>query len=486
MPTIQKNAIPEIGSPAGLPHAADMEQAVLGSMLIEDEAAYTALEMLEPEDFHAPARQHIFATLRELINGRQSWDMLSLENKLRDRSLLETCGGPGYLSELPRSVGSAANIAYYAQVVSEKAAKRNLIAACNAITTQAYDKSSDTYEVLDEAADRIFELIHVENKNNTREASDYISEAYQQIINVQGAPDGITGIGSGTDLDDLTAGWQDTEFIVIAARPSMGKTAFVLKAMKHAAREHGAAGIISLEMSSAGLGKRLLVSEAGIDGQRARRGMLKDHEIEKLNAAAEDLQDVGLIIDDTTFVSAAKLRAKARAMIHKYDVKVLAIDYVQLLTSDKDNREQQVAEVSRTCKAIAKQYNIPVLGLSQLNRSCESRIGWKKRPQLSDLRESGAIEQDADLVAFLFRPEYYDLKEYPQEGYGRWTGKGTQHICEMIIGKNRNGPTGLKRLGFDKQQARFYNLAPEPDERLKDAMDRAKNQYDQFNEKSPF
>ncbi|HEX7032034.1 MAG TPA: replicative DNA helicase [Nitrososphaera sp.] len=444
------------------PQATDIEQAVLGACMIEQEALLVMLEQLNADDFYKPGHQSIYRAMRTLFEQGKDIDLFLIESYLDDRGDLELVGGTGYLSDLIRHVGSTANTDYHCQIIKEKSKRRQLIEACERITNQAYDQSEDTYDVLDFADGQIFGILNEQHQNNVYEPRQTIEAALEHLINIQGAPDGVTGIPSGLDLDGITAGWQKGGFYVIAGRPSMGKTAFVLSALKHAAGHTGNAALLSLEMSYRSLGFRMIVSEAGVNGDRARKGQLSEPEMNQVHEAAEHLLDMGVIVDDTTVVTPHALRTKAKMLKHKYDIQLLAIDYLQLLTSDKDVREQQVAEISRTSKAIAKELDIPVLGLSQLNRGCESRPGLNKRPMLADLRESGAIEQDADAVIFLFRPEYYGIKEYPEGEGERWSGQSTNGICELLISKQRNGPTGMVRQLYDADTMNFKNYTPEP------------------------
>lgn len=459
-----------------LPQAPEIEEAIIGSCMIEKESMYIALEMLNNNDFYYEKNQLLFSAIRELFEDGSEPTMLSLENLLRDRNQLDDIGGRGHIAECQRSVGSAAHIEQYCETIIQKRKRREAIEGFQKLSNIAADSSSDFNDVLAEADEVVYNLINDDTQSNTQVAETYIGDALEHIHSIQGSPNGITGIGTGLDIDKITAGWQKRDFILIAARPSMGKTALTLQCMKYAARNYGAAGLISLEMANIGLGTRLLYSEAKVNSQKARKGMLSQKELERVNEAAESLMDLGLILDDTTFVNPSKLRAKVRGMIHKHGIKILAIDYVQLLNSNRDNREQQVAEISRTCKAIAKEYDIPVIGLSQLNRSCEQRGGWNKRPQLSDLRESGTLEQDADVVITIFRPDYYDLEAYPD-------GKSTAGITELQVQKQRNGPVGMKKVMFSEEHMKFKNIT---NQSMNEAMQRAKQQKQSVDEDYPF
>lgn len=440
------------------PQATEIEQAVLGSMLIEHEAATIALQILRPEDFYKPAHRHIFETIHELYERDNPLDLITVENELRDKNLLDQIGGPQYLAELTRTVSSAANIDYHSQIISEKAIKRNLILKCNEIIKLAYDSTTDPFEVLDTAEQQIFDLSHAQSRANAQPIGDILKDTLQHLEEMRGKPAGITGVPTGLDVDKLTSGFQQGDLVIIAARPSMGKTAFVLTAARNAALHPDESlqtnvAIFSLEMSSQSLVQRLLTMEARIDAQSARSGRLKDEDFKRLIDAASRLFTARIFIDDTPGLSIMELRTKCRRLKSEHDIGMIIVDYLQLMTAnvrDNSNREQEIAAISRGLKALAKDLNVPVIALSQLSRAVEQR-GGDKRPQLSDLRESGSIEQDADVVMFLYRPEYYGIKTTPE-------GHSTHGLAEVIVGKQRNGPTGSKRLFFVQNYARFENF----------------------------
>ena len=439
------------------PQAVEVEEAVLGSMLIEHEAATIALQMLSADDFYKPAHQHIFEVLHDLYERDNPLDLLTVENELRDKGLLDTCGGSGYLSELTRSVSSAANVDYHAQIIAEKATKRNLILGCTDIIKQAYDSSSDTIDVLDYAEQRIFDLANSKQRSQAQPIGDVLKDTLSYLEDIRGQSSGITGVPTGTDVDNMTAGWQNGDLIIIAARPSMGKTAYVLTTARNAALHQNEelrtkVAIFSLEMSNQSLVQRLLTMEGRINAQTARSGQLKDEDFKRLIDAAGRLFTANIFVDDTPGLSIMELRTKARRLKSEHDIGLIVVDYLQLMTaSGKDfgTREQEIASISRGLKALAKELDVPVVALSQLSRAVEQR-GGDKRPQLSDLRESGSIEQDADVVCFLYRPEYYGIKTTPE-------GRSTKGLSEVIIGKQRNGPTGSVRLHFVEDYARFEN-----------------------------
>lgn len=446
------------------PQAVEVEEAVLGSMLIEHEAATVALQMLSTRDFYKPAHQHIFDVLHDLYERDNPLDLLTVENELRDKGLLDTCGGSGYLSDLTRSVSSAANIDYHAQIISEKATKRNLILGCTDIIKEAYDSSSDPYDVLDRAEQRIFDLANSKQRAQAQPIGDVLKDTLSHLEEMRGKSAGITGVPTGTDVDKLTAGWQKGDLIIVAARPSMGKTAYVLTTARNAALHQDPklqtkVAIFSLEMSNQSLVQRLLTMEGRINAQSARSGQLKDEQFKRLIDAAGRLFTANIFVDDTPGLSIMELRTKCRRLKSEHDIGLIVVDYLQLMTAsgrDFGTREQEIASISRGLKALAKELNVPVVALSQLSRAVEQR-GGDKRPQLSDLRESGSIEQDADVVCFLYRPEYYGIKTTPE-------GQSTAGLAELIIGKQRNGPVGSIPLYFIKDYARFENpTAASPD-----------------------
>lgn len=439
------------------PQAVEVEEAVLGSMLIEHEAATVALQMLSANDFYKPAHRHIFEVLHDLYERDNPLDLLTVENELRDKGLLETCGGAGYLSELTRSVSSAANVDYHAQIIAEKATKRNLILGCTDIIKEAYDSSSDPYDVLDKAEQRIFDLANSKQRSQAQPIGDVLKDTLSYLEDIRGKSSGITGVPTGTDIDKMTAGWQDGDLVIIAARPSMGKTAYVLTTARNAALHQNEklrtkVAIFSLEMSNQSLVQRLLTMEGRINAQTARSGRLEDEDFKRLIDAAGRLFTANIFVDDTPGLSIMELRTKARRLKSEHDIGLIVVDYLQLMTASGNfgTREQEIATISRGLKGLAKELDVPVVALSQLSRAVEQR-GGDKRPQLSDLRESGSIEQDADVVCFLYRPEYYGIKTTPE-------GQSTTGLAELIIGKQRNGPTGSVPLYFVKDYARFENL----------------------------
>lgn len=447
------------------PQAVEIEEAVLGAMLIEHEAATIALQMLSADDFYKPANKHIFETLFSLYERDNPLDLLTVENELRDKNLLDTVGGSGYLADLTRSVSSAANVDYHAQIISEKAIKRNLILNCNEIIKTAYDTTTDAYNVLDSAEQKIFDISNTKSRKNATAIGDVLKDTLAHLEDLRGKPSGVTGVPAGLDVDNYTSGWQPGDLIIIAARPSMGKTAFTLTAARNAALHpdedlQSNVAIFSLEMSSQQLVQRFLTMEARIDAQSARTGRLKDEDFKRLIDAASRLFTARIFIDDTPSLSVMELRTKCRRLKSEHDIGLIVVDYLQLMTAstrENSNREQEIATISRGLKALAKELDVPVIALSQLSRQVEQR-GGDKRPQLSDLRESGSIEQDADVVCFLYRPEYYGITTTAE-------GESTNGLAELIIGKQRNGPVGTTRMYFVKEYARFEKLTKVEDDR---------------------
>ena len=440
------------------PQAVEIEESVLGAMLIEPDAAVVALDRLSEDDFYKPSHRIIYSAISTLFEGDNPLDILTVENELRNNNKLETIGGPAYLSYLTRSVSSAASIEYHAQIIKEKSLKRRLIASCTEIVSNAYDPVFDPYDLLDKAENRLFELSTESTSTSAKPVSSVVKKTLLHMEELAQRNSAVTGVTTGLDVDKMTAGWQRGDLIIIAARPSMGKTAFVLTTARNAALHPNedvrtAVAIFSLEMSITSLVTRLLTMEARVDAQSARTGQLSQEDFKMLAHAAGRLYDCEMFIDDTPSISIMEIRTKARRMKQENNIGLIIIDYLQLVTGGpgfEKNREQEIAHISRNLKALAKDLDVPVIALSQLNRSVEQRPG--KRPQLSDLRESGSIEQDADVVCFLYRPEYYQITTDDE-------GRSTAGVAELIIGKQRNGPTGTQRLQFVNKYARFENLA---------------------------
>ena len=430
----------------------EAEQSILGGILLHNQAINQVLEILSLDDFYNEAHRKIFAAILDLSERNEPSDLITLSNALKDKKQLDQIGGLAYLSSLVDNVSSAANIAYYSKIVKQKAILRRLIGTATEILDKSYGSGSDIDSVLDEAEHAIFEIAQSKIRPAFYPLKEIIKENFKTIEKLYEKKELITGVASGFEkLDELTAGLQKSDLIVIAGRPSMGKTAFALNIAQHAAIQEGVpVAIFSLEMAKEQLAMRLLSSEARVDSQRLRKGFLGETDWPKLTTAAGSLSDALIFIDDTPAITALEMKAKARRLKAEHGLGLLILDYLQLMRgsdSTRDSREQEISEISRSLKALAKELSIPVIALSQLNRKVEDRTN--RRPQMADLRESGAIEQDADVIIFLYRDEVYNKSEdNPEKG-----------IAEVIIGKQRNGPVGTIKVAFLERYTRFENLA---------------------------
>ncbi len=437
------------------PQAVELENAVLGALLIQSDAIFLIMDILKPESFYKPANQLIFEAIRQLGVSNKPIDIMTVADELRGMKKLEEAGGEIYLSELTDRVATSSHLEYHARLVHQKFIQRELIKASDQIMTKAFDDSEDVENLINFAESSIFNISEGNIKNETQKIDILLSAAMENITEASKNQNKLIGIPSGfTDIDRYTAGWQPSDLIIIAARPSMGKTAFVLSVARNMAVEHKApVAIFSLEMAGLQLVNRLISAETELDGDKIRRGNLAEHEWTQLERKIGSLNNAPLFIDDTAAISIFELRAKCRRLVRTHGVKAIIIDYLQLMTAGMDikgNREQEVSIISRNLKAIAKELNIPIIALSQLNRSVETRSG-DKRPQLSDLRESGAIEQDADMVFFIHRPEYYGITEDTD-------GNSIIGLAEIIIAKHRNGKTGSAWLKFKADYAKFTDM----------------------------
>jgi len=436
------------------PQAVDVEAALLGAMLLEKEAISKVIEILEPESFYRDAHRKIYQAIISLFEKSEPVDLVTLTEELRRRGQLDEIGGPVYLAELSSSVASAANIEFHARIVLEKAIMRQLISASTEVASRAYNETEDALDLLDEAEQKIFQISESRMKKTFRPIRDVVSDTLEILESIHGTRSCVTGVPSGfTDLDNLTGGFQKSDLIIIAGRPSQGKTALALSAARNAAVDHHIpVGVFSLEMSATQLALRLICAEARVDAHRVRTGRLNEEEWKKLSTRVGRLAESKIFIDDTPSLSILELRAKARRLKAEHGVGLFIVDYLQLMQGPKnaETREREISAISRSLKALAKELGVPVIALSQLSRQVETRSG--KRPVLSDLRESGAIEQDADVVLFIHRPETYG------DQYLFDNKTSSQNTAELIIGKQRNGPAGeTVVLTFVKEYARFEN-----------------------------
>jgi replicative DNA helicase len=435
------------------PQALDLEEAVLGALMLEKNALNAVVEFLKPEHFYDDRHKEIYTAIVDLFKATEPVDMRTVVNQLRKNGKIEIVGGAYYIAELTSKVSSAANIEYHSRVIMEMAIKRTLIEVASQIHHDAYEDTTDVFELLDKTEQAVFEISDSNLRKNYDNMKNLMARAIQELQVLKDHKDGLTGVPSGfTALDRITSGWQRSDLVIIAARPGMGKTAFVVSAMRNAAVDFKmAVAIFSLEMASVQLVNRMISAEAELEGEKIKKGQLADHEWAQLVHKTSKLSAAPIFIDDTPALSVLELRAKCRRLKAEHNIQLIVIDYLQLMRGDQGgNREQEIASISRALKGIAKELNVPVLALSQLSRGVETR-GGDKRPQLSDLRESGSIEQDADIVMFLYRPEYYKITVDED-------GMPTQGVGEVIVAKHRNGSTGTAKLKFIGKFTKFGDL----------------------------
>jgi len=430
------------------PQDLDAERSVLGAMLLEKNALSEAIELLKPGDFYRPAHAQIFEAMAALFERNEPVDEVTLAAELKNRAQFEAIGGTSFLAALTESVPTAANVGYYAKLVRDRGLMRTLIATATAIAGSGYEAGSEIEVLLDEAEAKIFEITSARDQRGFIPLKDVVKSVFKRIETLYENKQPITGVSTGfVDLDKVTSGLQPSDLIIVAGRPSMGKTAFALNVAQSASIQHHVpVAVFSLEMSREQLVMRMLCAEGRIDGHRLRGGFLKDTDWPKLARAAGALAEAPIYIDDTGALSILEMRAKSRRLQAEKGLGLIVVDYLQLMhgRASAEGREREISEISRGLKALAKELSVPVVALSQLNRSLEARTD--KRPMLSDLRESGAIEQDADVICFVYRDDYYH-EDSPDKG-----------IAEIIIGKQRNGPTDTVRLRFAKEYTRFENL----------------------------
>lgn len=438
------------------PQAVDLEEAVLGAMMLEQQAVNKVVDILKPEMFYKEAHQRIYDAIRNLFSESEPIDILTVNQRLTKNGELEIVGGSYYIMQLTNRVASGANAEFHARIIQQKFIQRELIRISSNIISDAFEETTDVFDLLDRAEKNLFEVAESNLRRSAVNMADIVKEALEKIEDAAKNEGNISGIASGFHhLDNLTSGWQPSDLVILAARPGMGKTAFVLSLARNVAVESKkSVALFSLEMSAIQLVTRLISSESEISADKLKKGNLSDSEWEHLTQSINSLSDAKIYIDDTPALSIFELRAKSRRLAAQKNIELIVIDYLQLMTATVDkgggNREQEISMISRGLKALAKELKLPIITLSQLNRSVETR-GGDKKPQLSDLRESGAIEQDADMVCFLYRPGYYNINEdfngeaYP-EGY-----------TELIVAKHRNGALDDVKLQFLGQYAKFTN-----------------------------
>jgi replicative DNA helicase len=452
------------------PQAIDLEEAVLGALMIEKDALSAVGDILRPESFYKEAHQRIYNAILMLFTNSDPIDLLTVTAKLRTLGELEFVGGASYIMGLTTRVNSAANIEYHARIITQSSIKRELITISSEIQREAFEDTTDVFQLLDKTEQALFRISESNIRKSFADMGALMRQALEELEQKKKNTDGLTGVPSGfSALDRITAGWQKTELIILAARPGMGKTAFVVSSLRNAAVDFNMpVAIFSLEMSSVQLVNRLISAEAEIESEKLRKGNLAPHEWAQMHHRINRLTNAPIFIDDTPALSILELRAKCRRLKAQHDIQMIVIDYLQLMTGDTGgkaggNREQEIASISRSLKNLAKELDVPVIALSQLSRAVETR-GGEKRPQLSDLRESGSIEQDADMVIFLYRPEYYGITQDE-------TGNSVAGVGEVILAKNRAGSLDTVQLRFIGKYTKFGNLdsyygaAPTPADR---------------------
>jgi replicative DNA helicase len=438
------------------PQAVPLEEAVLGALMLDREALPLVMDILRSESFYTEPHQLIYQAIIRLFERSNPVDLLTVTEELKKGGELDKVGGGYYLVELTHRVASAANIEYHARIIAQKHIQRELIRVSTTTIKDAYEDTTDVFTLLDEAEKGLFSITQNNLSRSYESMGTLSSRVLKQIEELSEKPDGLTGVPSGfTDLDRLTSGWQPSDLVIIAARPGMGKTSLVLAVCLNAARDFNkGVALFSLEMASTQLVQRLISMESEIAGSKMRNGKLEDYEWQQLQTTVERLNAVPIFIDDTPAINIFELRAKCRRLKQQHDIQLIIIDYLQLMTGGSDgkngNREQEIASISRALKSLAKEIRVPVIALSQLSRAVEMR-GGSKRPQLSDLRESGSIEQDADMVAFIYRPEYYQILQDE-------SGQSLKGVAEFIIAKHRHGALETIKLKFTDTFAKFSNL----------------------------
>jgi replicative DNA helicase len=441
------------------PQAIDLEEAVLGALMLEQDAVSAVIDILKPEVFYKEAHQKIFAAILRLFAKSEAVDILTVTNELKSSGELEMVGGPYYITMLTSRIASAAHVEYHARILIQKHIQRELIKISSNIIKDAFEDTTDVFDLLDKAEQGLFSVSESNLRRNFEDMPSLIKQAIEDIESAKNSDTHFRGVPSGyTELDRVTTGWQKSDLIILAARPAMGKTAFALSMARNIAVEYNKpVAVFSLEMSAVQLVTRLISSETELPATKLKKGDLEDYEWHQLNTKIHSLANAKIFIDDTPALSVFELRAKCRRLKQQHDIQMVFIDYLQLMTlgrENRGNREQEISTISRSLKALAKELDVPVLTLSQLSRAVESRSN-SRRPILSDLRESGAIEQDADIVMFIYRPEYYGLEQFED-------GVSSKGAAEIIIAKHRNGPTANVRLRFIDKFAKFEDFEGAP------------------------
>jgi len=440
------------------PQAIDLEEAVIGAMLIDEKGVNEVIDILSPEIFYKKSHQLIFESIQRLFRESEPIDLLTVSADLKKNKNFEVIGGDFYLINLSQKVSSSAHIEYHSRIIQQKFIQRKLISISNEIIQKSYNESTDVLDLLDEAESKLYDIAQNNIKGSSETAQNLVIQAKNRIEEIGNREGSLSGISTGFEkLDRLTSGWQPSDLIIVAARPGMGKTALALSMARNiSVQKKIPVAFFSLEMSSVQLITRLISAETGLSSDKLRTGKLADHEWQQLNVKVSDLESAPLYIDDSAALTIFELRAKARRLASAHDIKLIVIDYLQLMnlgSSNKaGNREQEISTISRNLKALAKELNIPVIALSQLSRAVETR-GGTKRPILSDLRESGAIEQDADIVSFLYRPEYYGITEWDDDMKTPSEGQG-----EFIVAKHRNGALDSIKLKFIANLGKFEDI----------------------------
>ncbi len=449
------NALTEIGGTVP-PQAVELEEAVLGALMLDKDSVIAVQEYISPDSFYEPVHRTIYKAIEELSRALKPIDLYTVTEQLKSQGLLKEVGGASFLAQLTQKVGSAAHVEFHAKIIAQKHVQRELIRSATEIQRQAYDETMDVTDLIGFAEKEIFDVAEGHVKRSVQDSKSVLAKTLKSIEEAGKNKEAFSGVPSGfVAIDRETLGWQPSDLVILAARPAMGKTAFVLTMARNITVDHERpVAVFSLEMSAEQLMKRLIIAESGLDGTAVKSGKLTPDQWRHLESSTKPLGMAPLYIDDTPALSIYEFRSKARRLKLHNNIQLIIIDYLQLMTAaesgqNKGNREQEVAQISRTLKAIAKELNVPIIALSQLSRQTELR-GGNKRPQLSDLRESGAIEQDADIVAFIHRPEYYGITEDEQ-------GQSTAGMAEFILAKHRNGSVGTINLRFRKEQARFLD-----------------------------